>query len=381
VGARARAGVIQSKAPIRRRRFRTGAVSAQSGRVGAQLAISSISPGSAQARGLSTLDSNPYLMTKTAMRIGTSSSSSTSRHLAAPSSSSGFSLILITAPDLPAPNSRQFDAELAAVRALFSEAGLRRLHLRKPGADPSHVAEYLARLEPEHRRRVVVHGAAVRGAALSRAVAPFAETGELAGVHYREADRAESAGTGHAFLGDGGDGRRLELLRSSGYHSLAAVIGCGQGDEDKGGEAAAATATAAAGGGEQQQQQQPPPLEPWPPAAYLDYCFLSPVYDSISKAGYRSAGFLCDDDGGGDEGGRRAGSGGGRRLAAALARAPLPVLALGGVAPGKLRELRAAGFAGAAVLGAVWQADEGPVEAYRALEREAAQVAGGQGGG
>lgn len=277
-----------------------------------------------------------------------------------------FTIVVITPAQLAPPSSREFETEVRAVRTLFTDAGLARLHLRKPGADPDHVAAYLSALEPEHRRRVVVHGAAVAGTALARRLAPFAARGELGGVHYRELDRAESARMGHAFWEEGGDdddGRR-RLLRSSGYHSLAAAVG---GRE----VVAAAAAEAAAGGGaagaeadddeEEEEEQQQEDAEPWPASAYLDYCFLSPVYDSISKAGYRSAGFLRTPR-------RRA------RLAAALARAPLPVFALGGVEAGRVAELRAAGFAGAAVIGAVWSAAEGggPMEAYRRLVEEAA---------
>lgn len=293
-----------------------------------------------------------------------------SAHQSPPPPLRPFTLVLITPPDLAAPNSRQFDAEVRAVRALFSDAGLPRLHLRKPGADPAHVASYLSALAPEHRRRVVVHGAAVAGAPLAVAVAPFAARGELGGVHYTERDRTESARRGHAFLEgaegeekkeDGGARRRRRLLRSSGYHSLAAaglVLPSGGG----GGGASTEEAEAAGGGGdEQEQEEENAQKEPWPAEAYLDYCFLSPVYDSISKAGYRSAGFLAP--------GPKA-----ALLARALARPPLPVLALGGVAPGTLRALRGAGFAGAAVLGAVWQAagkGGDVVGAYRRLADEA----------
>ena len=318
---------------------------------------------------------------------------------------SRFSVLVITPAELHPPATRQFDAEVRAVRALFSDAKLGRLHLRKPGADPAHVAAYLSALEPGHRRRVVVHGAAVRGTALAAAVAPFCARGELGGVHYREADRSESARGGHAFwsgekggAGGGGEGGR-RLLRSSGYHSLAAAVGR---------EAAAAAGAAVGrggpardgdndGGGDGGAQEE----EPWPAPAYLDYCFLSPVYDSISKAGYRSAGFLQmrssplssaaaaappSERGDADRRTRRrAEEPDGRDgeddeppapLRRALALAPLPVLALGGVGPGRLAELRAAGFAGAAVLGAVWGRAEGPVEAYRGLVAEAEAAAG-----
>lgn len=280
-----------------------------------------------------------------------------------------FTLVLITPPELHPPGSREFDAELRAVRALFdspspsssssSGAGLlERLHLRKPGADPQHVAAYLSALDPGHRARVVVHGAAVAASPLAAAIAPFAARGELLGVHYREADRAESARRGHAFWGEDDD-RPMPLLRSSGYHSLAAALGA----------EAAAAAEAEAGDEGATDTAAPTPAppspspEPWPAHAYLDYCFLSPVYDSISKSGYRSAGFLAP-------GPRREG------LRRALARAPLPVLALGGVGAGRLAELREAGFAGAAVLGAVWGAAGDVVGAYWRLAEEAEEAGG-----
>ncbi len=66
-----------------------------------------------------------------------------------------------------------------------------------------------------------------------------------------------------------------------------------------------------------------------------DYLFLSPIYDSISKAGYRS-GFA------------------GEELHSAAAVAPGRVVALGGVTPERLQELSDAGFAGAAFLGFAW---------------------------
>lgn len=65
----------------------------------------------------------------------------------------------------------------------------------------------------------------------------------------------------------------------------------------------------------------------------LAYQFLSPVYDSISKPGYRGR-FPIE------------------KLPEAVRGKR--VVALGGVAPAKLPELKAAGFYGAAMLGAIW---------------------------
>ena len=67
--------------------------------------------------------------------------------------------------------------------------------------------------------------------------------------------------------------------------------------------------------------------------AGADYVFLSPVYDSISKQGYRA------------------------RFSPAELRGQVDdrVIALGGVTPERLPELSDAGFGGAAMLGCVWR--------------------------
>lgn len=68
-----------------------------------------------------------------------------------------------------------------------------------------------------------------------------------------------------------------------------------------------------------------------------DYLFLSPIYDSISKAGYRAA-FTREE----------------LRQAAAEGRIGRRTIALGGVTPERLEELAELGFGGAALLGFVW---------------------------
>ena len=78
----------------------------------------------------------------------------------------------------------------------------------------------------------------------------------------------------------------------------------------------------------------------------LDYAFLSPIFDSISKQGYAAAGF--------EE----------RRLSAALQHCRVPLIALGGMTAGRVAKAAEMGFSGVAVLGAVWQA----ADAAAALE-------------
>lgn len=68
----------------------------------------------------------------------------------------------------------------------------------------------------------------------------------------------------------------------------------------------------------------------------LNYAFLSPIFDSISKEGYTAAGF--------DQ----------QELADTLQQAQMPVYALGGVSIDKVPLVRRMGFQGIGLLGAVW---------------------------
>jgi thiamine-phosphate pyrophosphorylase len=83
----------------------------------------------------------------------------------------------------------------------------------------------------------------------------------------------------------------------------------------------------------------------------LDYAFLSPIFDSISKEGYAAAGFDSAE------------------LAQVLCKAPMPVYALGGITPERLPAVRDMGFAGAGILGAVWAADD-PIAAWHEFQRQ-----------
>ena len=85
-----------------------------------------------------------------------------------------------------------------------------------------------------------------------------------------------------------------------------------------------------------------------------DYIFLSPIFDSISKAGYASGFDLATVQ-------ARL-----RTLAARPSYRP-QVLALGGISAANIGLLAPAGFAGAAVLGTIWQ-HPNPVAALRRLQ-------------
>ncbi|MCC9137952.1 thiamine phosphate synthase [Pontibacter silvestris] len=85
------------------------------------------------------------------------------------------------------------------------------------------------------------------------------------------------------------------------------------------------------------------------PQPLFDYVFLSPIFDSISKEGYQAA-FAPED------------------LQRTVRQAKVPLVALGGVNLSSLEAVQKMGFAGAAVLGAVWQAEE-PVKTFLELQR------------
>lgn len=72
-------------------------------------------------------------------------------------------------------------------------------------------------------------------------------------------------------------------------------------------------------------------------AAKCDYVMLSPVFDSISKPGYLSAGF--------------------NPIEESLCNRKGKVMALGGVSPEKIPQLKKRGYLGAAMLGYAWKTD------------------------
>ena len=82
-----------------------------------------------------------------------------------------------------------------------------------------------------------------------------------------------------------------------------------------------------------------------------DYLFLSPLFDSISKSGYRAA--FTDGE---------------LRDAAVRGLLGERVVALGGIRPELLPRVRELGFGGAALLGAVWR-DASPAALHRTMER------------
>ncbi|PIE66887.1 MAG: hypothetical protein CSA23_07020 [Deltaproteobacteria bacterium] len=193
-------------------------------------------------------------------------------------------LIIISPPD-------DFPDEHQVVRRILQRTSAD-FHLRKPEYSREALAAYLHRIPVDLHLRIMVHG---HPDLLDRC--------DIGGIHFTERQRIA-------------DPLAVQRLRqkhpncriSSAFHCIADISSSGD---------------------------------------LLDYAFLSPIYDSISKPGYRTT---FDR----------------RELAAFLARTDRRVVALGGIDGRRIAEAGALGFWGVAVLGGVW-ADTVPEQSAQEL--------------
>jgi thiamine-phosphate pyrophosphorylase len=161
------------------------------------------------------------------------------------------------------------------------EAGLQKLHLRKPGVEADYLERLLEQLSPRWGHQLVLHG--------HRELAERYGISQIHGpVRYR--GMAERSG---------GGGK--EIAPGEGIAVSTSVHFWEEAKELPGG---------------------------------LAYAFLSPVFDSISKPGYKAHSGLLQ---------RPAGS------------YPCPMIGMGGVGEDRIAELVRHGWDGAAILGWIWE--------------------------
>ncbi len=167
-----------------------------------------------------------------------------------------------------------FEGETDICNRILAE-GLGGIHLRKPGASMKLLAKWIEGIEPSMRKRIVVHD-----------FHNLAWEYGLEGIHLNSRNPN---------IPDWFDRSRFTLSRSC--HTIAEVEAC-QRD--------------------------------------FDYVFLSPIFDSISKQGYKAA-FPKEE-------------------LAEMGRKGIlnNVYALGGITYDNLKETERLGFAGAAMLGEFW---------------------------
>lgn len=173
--------------------------------------------------------------------------------------------------------SPEFISDEADKINLLFEVGIRRLHLRKPDATSEDVARLVAQIDEQWYDKISVHYHF-----------DVAEAFSLGGVHL--SGRTPEAP------------KRWSGLISASCHTLEEVA---------------------------QKKRR------------LDYCFLSPIFDSISKIGYESA-FDIEQ----------------LQVARDNQLIDNKVIALGGVSEENLDTIKMLGFGGYAILGALWRIEE-----------------------
>ena len=182
-------------------------------------------------------------------------------------------------------NPIEIENEFIQVNALFEE-GLTHFHLRKPDFSKREVEEYLKNIKPIYLKRVVLHSHH-----------DLIKKYNMKGIHLR--------------------GKDFQLFSNDVLITLVK-------DLQKRGFTASASLHAFE------------EIESLP--CRLDYAFLSPIFQSISKQDYPSA-FSKDE------------------LANFFQqrKSKTPIVALGGVREENLEQLQQIGFAGIALLGSIWQ--------------------------
>lgn len=176
--------------------------------------------------------------------------------------------------------------EETAICNLLFDYGLDILHLRKPGADKAVFEHFIQKIRPHYRNRIVIHD-----------FYELATTYQLRGIHLKY-------------------NQKNDIVKYKKFSHIS--ISCHTLSEIK---------TLPSG---------------------VTYCFLSPIFDSLSKPDYcspfRHIPHITE------------------------AKLPVPVIALGGITPDKISSCQRAGFAGIAVLGYIWNCPEAAFMRFRRLK-------------
>ena len=198
-------------------------------------------------------------------------------------------IILITHPDY-------LEDEQSLINEMF-EKGLCLLHLRKPGYDRESLSGYLDDIKRNFHSRIVIHSCY-----------DLVHDYNLKGIHITGVNTGEKRSIISRFK------KTEDISISISYHALEDLDGANTG---------------------------------------IDYIFLSPVFDSISKKNYKARFDHAE-------------------LARALKRSNVDVIALGGCREDNIKKIKELGFSGAAVLGAIWNSRD-PVNSFLSINRCAAE--------
>lgn len=186
---------------------------------------------------------------------------------------------------------KEIENEIFILHQMFEE-GLELFHIRKPKLSTSELKKYISRIDKKYHNRIVIH-----------THHELAATFHLRGIHLTEKHRTKN------FFGTWFNMRlirwkREEVSISTSLHQLQSLLDYNE---------------------------------------EYEYVFLSPIFDSISKIGYKNS-FNPDS------------------LKKTLRDSRFKVIAMGGVDITKIEQVVDFGFDGFALLGGLWQSENPVVE-------------------
>lgn len=176
--------------------------------------------------------------------------------------------------------------EIETLHLLF-DAGLQYYHLRKPSKNEEEINIYLNSIDEKYHKNIVIHQ-----------FHHLAKIYDLKGVHLQEQFRIDLGTELHMYI-DTCKMKSRDFTVSSSFHQPNKIKEC---------------------------------------QGAFDYYLLSPVFNSISKAGYKGKDFDVND-------------------------IDKKIIGMGGITAINLAKVKAKGFQGAGVLGGVWCA-ENPLKAF-----------------
>lgn len=203
--------------------------------------------------------------------------------------SEGFKLIVISSPE-------GYEHEVYDVQAMF-KAGLQHFHIRKPKFSTNRLRRYIEKIDKKYHNRIVLHSH-------HELCIPF----RVRGIHLTRRHRKKN------FIRTWLQMKYIKIRRpkieiTAAYHTITSFKEANPG---------------------------------------YSYVFLSPIFNSISKLGYKST--FSEDS-----------------LAQMLRKTSYEVIALGGVDEDKIDQARKWGFSGVAILGSLWKSKD-PVEKFKRIQ-------------
>lgn len=182
-----------------------------------------------------------------------------------------------------------FKEEALQINKLFSE-GLHSLHIRKPEAAKAEIENLLLQISPKYYKNIILHSH-------YELIPKFG----LKGAHLTE--RSKRSSKKISFL----KRKKIKIISAS-FHSIEQINSSRR---------------------------------------KYEYVFLSPVFDSISKKGYKSKFDL-------------------QKLESVLRKVKQPVIALGGLNEKNISTIKDIGFSGVAAIGSIWKGMQ-PEKNYKKL--------------